>query len=335
MKCLLPSSLALCLAFACVSPLRADDDLRRLQQALREQGFFYGKADGSPSEETTQAVRRFQIRNSLPVTGTLDAATKRAIESNVEGPRSSTKPVPANPDNPEPRLPSEVVVDPTPARKPKPPAANPPRPSATPAPPRAATPPPSSRYENDPAPTAAPTPRAPIARPPVAEPAPGQEIGRPGESPGGPTSPIFIGGPYESAPPFVQSSVLGRVQVALAQRGFYQGDTTGRAGPRTQQAVRNFQASTGLRMSGRLDAATLRALGIAGPVYERGGPPADRGARPSRRSAAPYLGGGVYEGRIVDEREAPGPRPRRSAPAAPEVVEEDEVLEGTIEPPPR
>lgn len=329
MKCLLPSGLALCLAFALATSLRADDDLRRYQQSLREQGFFYGQADGKPSEETTQAVRRFQIRNSLPVTGTLDAATRRAIESNVEGPRGA-RPAPANPDNPEPRMPSEVVVDPTPARKTKPLT---PRPGATPAPTRPATsPPPSSRYENDPAPTAAPTPRAPAVRPPTA--APGEEIGRPGERFAGPASPIFIGGPYESAPPFVQSSILGRVQVALAQRGFYQGDTSGRAGPRTQQAVRDFQASSGLRMSGRLDAPTLRALGIAGPVYDRG-VDAGRAERPRRpRNDAPYLGRGVYEGRIVDES-APAPRPRRSGPVEPEVFEEDEVAEGVIEPGPR
>lgn len=338
----LPAGLALFLATALT--LTADDDLRRYQQALRDQGFYYGQVDGKASDETNQAIRRFQIRNALPVNGNLDAATKKAIDSNVDGaspsrPASTPPPAaprrPVNPDNPDTPVPSEVIIAPTP--KPAKPAA--PRPSATP--------PARGRYDNDPPPRSAATPAPkrpeadPAARPPARPPvdaAPVDEIRRPGEAPTArPASPIFIGGPYESAPPFVQSSIIGRVQIALAQQGFYRGETSGRVGPQTQQAVRDFQASTGLRMSGRLDAPTLQALGIEPPVYGR--PSADRPSRraPRPREDAPYLGRGVYEGRIVDGADDGAvERPRRRAPgvrpAPPTVIEEDEEMEEPDEP---
>lgn len=282
MKRLLLVSAAL---FTLAQPARAaDEELRRVQQALRDQGFFYGQADGNNTDETSQAIRRFQIRNALPVTGRLDAATKQAITSGVDAarppksnaPTQAPAPAPINPDNPDAPRPSEVI-GPVPNIKPskpvKPPTARPAEP----------TPAPRGRYENAPAPTSPPAEFAP--EPPAA--ARG-------------SSPVFQGSAYADAPPFVQSSVLGRAQAALAREGFYGGAADGVAGPQTFQAVRDFQASTGLRMSGRLDNPTLNALGIAAPVYEGTAAPRVRPPAP-RREGARYLGGGVYEGRIVPE----------------------------------
>ena len=46
------------------STVRADDALRRYQQSLRNQGFYYGPIDGNPGDETTQALRRFHAKAS-------------------------------------------------------------------------------------------------------------------------------------------------------------------------------------------------------------------------------------------------------------------------------
>ncbi len=67
------------LLMAAASPLRADDALRKAQQALHDQGFYYGSIDGAPGDETTQAVRRYQIRNGLAVTGVLNDETLKSI----------------------------------------------------------------------------------------------------------------------------------------------------------------------------------------------------------------------------------------------------------------
>ena len=50
--------LLLCATFPLLLP--ADDDTKQVQQALKDQGFYYGDISGTPGEETTQAIRRFQ-----------------------------------------------------------------------------------------------------------------------------------------------------------------------------------------------------------------------------------------------------------------------------------
>ena len=59
-------------------------------------------------------------------------------------------------------------------------------------------------------------------------------------------------------------STVRRVQAALNDRGYNVGTVDGRWGPYTQSAVRQFQAKSGLTESGRLDSATLSALGVKG-----------------------------------------------------------------------
>jgi peptidoglycan hydrolase-like protein with peptidoglycan-binding domain len=81
--------LCLLLIFALTSPalLRADDRLRDVQTELKSQGFYYGEINGQESAETTAAIRRFQIRNGLEVTGTL---TDETMKSLTEPPAEST-----------------------------------------------------------------------------------------------------------------------------------------------------------------------------------------------------------------------------------------------------
>lgn len=68
----------------------ADDATRAAQAALKEQGFYYGEVTGQKDADTTAAIRRFQIRNGLQVTGDLTAETLRSL-----GVRSSASAAPA------------------------------------------------------------------------------------------------------------------------------------------------------------------------------------------------------------------------------------------------
>ena len=66
----------------CVAGLvRADQTTQSVQQALKDQGFYYGNVTGDKSAETTAAIRRYQIRNGLPVTGELNPETLGAVKS--------------------------------------------------------------------------------------------------------------------------------------------------------------------------------------------------------------------------------------------------------------
>lgn len=68
------------LFLAAASGLRADDQLRAVQQQLKDQGFFYGDVDGESGPETIAAIRRYQIRNGLEVTGEPDQETLSALK---------------------------------------------------------------------------------------------------------------------------------------------------------------------------------------------------------------------------------------------------------------
>jgi hypothetical protein len=62
----------------------ADEVVAKTQRILKLQGFYFGKIDGSQNEETLAAVKRFQIRSGLPVTGNIDAATWQELAKNVK-----------------------------------------------------------------------------------------------------------------------------------------------------------------------------------------------------------------------------------------------------------
>ena len=66
-----------------VSLMRADEAIRSLQQTLKDRGFYYGAVTGDKSAETTAAIRRYQIRNGLKVTGEIDEETLRSVNSNA------------------------------------------------------------------------------------------------------------------------------------------------------------------------------------------------------------------------------------------------------------
>ncbi|HEU5313342.1 MAG TPA: peptidoglycan-binding domain-containing protein, partial [Candidatus Udaeobacter sp.] len=44
---------------------RADQMIESVQQALKDQGFYYGEITGQTSSDLTAAIRRYQIRSGL------------------------------------------------------------------------------------------------------------------------------------------------------------------------------------------------------------------------------------------------------------------------------
>src|SRR5919199_2376001 len=62
---------------------RADDTIARVQHALKEQGFYYGEVTGQKNAATTDAIRRYQIRNGLQITGELNDETLRSLQNSA------------------------------------------------------------------------------------------------------------------------------------------------------------------------------------------------------------------------------------------------------------
>jgi peptidoglycan hydrolase-like protein with peptidoglycan-binding domain len=52
------------------------------------------------------------------------------------------------------------------------------------------------------------------------------------------------------------------VQRALARRGYYHGAIDGVIGPGSRSAIRSFQASHGMVVTGEINAPLVRALGL-------------------------------------------------------------------------
>jgi peptidoglycan hydrolase-like protein with peptidoglycan-binding domain len=81
--------IALLILIVSVAAIRADQTIERVQQALKEQGFYYGEITGEKNADTTAAIRRFQIRHGLQITGELNEETLRLLGS---APSASSQP---------------------------------------------------------------------------------------------------------------------------------------------------------------------------------------------------------------------------------------------------
>jgi peptidoglycan hydrolase-like protein with peptidoglycan-binding domain len=55
------------------------DNVRAVQEKLRDSGLYFGEIDGVYSSELAAALGRYQIRNGLPITGQLDVETSKAL----------------------------------------------------------------------------------------------------------------------------------------------------------------------------------------------------------------------------------------------------------------
>jgi peptidoglycan hydrolase-like protein with peptidoglycan-binding domain len=58
---------------------KGSQTVRSAQLELRSSGFYHGKIDGVSGRKTQAAIRAYQRRNHLPVTGRLDMATLRHL----------------------------------------------------------------------------------------------------------------------------------------------------------------------------------------------------------------------------------------------------------------
>src|SRR6266571_7779865 len=84
--------------------MRADQLVERVQQALKDQGFYYGEVSGEMNANVTAAIRHYQIRNGLQVSGELNSETLQSlgIDSSASAPQGAkpASPRPAAPPRP-------------------------------------------------------------------------------------------------------------------------------------------------------------------------------------------------------------------------------------------
>jgi peptidoglycan hydrolase-like protein with peptidoglycan-binding domain len=248
---------ALIILLGCAGAIYADEVTAEVQQALKDQGFYYGEIDGEKNADTVAAIRRYQIRNGLKITGELDNATLRALRS---VPSTSSPP-------PVAKAPASPVAPSPPAQAER---ENP-----------ATTPAPEEEQEG---------PQPPQFGPVNPPPYPGGQDRQlyPPNVPNAPNAPAQQGGlfadtPYATAPPAVQRNVVISAQSALSRRGYYHGSVDGVYASALEFSLRAYQSKVGLPVTGRLDLETLAALellpGAKAPVY-----------RPRRRVPPPVRG---------------------------------------------
>jgi peptidoglycan hydrolase-like protein with peptidoglycan-binding domain len=73
--------------------VQADHLTESVQQALKNEGFYYGEVSGEMNANLTAAIRRYQIRNGLQVTGELNDETLQSLGIKSGGSvRQTTKP---------------------------------------------------------------------------------------------------------------------------------------------------------------------------------------------------------------------------------------------------
>lgn len=269
----LPFLLASTLLLAAVF---ATDQVRDVQGALKSQGFYYGEITGAESAETGAAIRRFQIRSGITVTGKLNADTLAALglgEKKTAGvaPQPAPAPAPqaAQPTTPAAAAPAQKQVNPPPpvqAAAPKPGEGLPMKRVGDLLPENESkdTEQKSARRAtlNDPS----------VIEPPAPLPAPVST----------PFSTMLRDTPYAAATREVQMDVVLRAQAFMAARKFYRGPLNGIAGPGTSEAIFIFQQDAELPRTGRLDPDTLAEMKLL-PQPASGNPLLKPFYNPNRR----------------------------------------------------
>ncbi len=220
----------------------ADEPTKALQNELKAQGFYSGEIDGVSGPALAAALKRYQIRNGLEVTGTATAETIKALNAGPgpvptpEAEPSPAAPIPSGDGPPEPAAPVKPRVD---LRK---------KQAVVESDQRALK---EVQEES----TIRRLPRDPSVVPP------------PVDLYHGPSAQInpryrdvYAGSPFENAPPPLQEQTLRAAQRSLRTQGFYGGLPDGIPGPATQDAIIAYQRNTGLPRTGRLDLETLNSL---------------------------------------------------------------------------
>jgi peptidoglycan hydrolase-like protein with peptidoglycan-binding domain len=251
---------------AMVLTAAADDQLRNVQTALKNQGFYYGDVDGASSPETTSAIRRYQIRNGLEVTGTLNPETLTAlglVAAHKKQPASAPAATAQNPPSVTNKGPVNIRRDSTVEDSDRDFLRKEEFKAATNNPP-----PPQQYYNNVPAPAAPSYPQNPrysnVLPPNAPPPIPRNNAvlppPEPLETPSADFPVLFAGTPFANAPADVQRDTLRRAQSLLSVQGFYRDIVDGLPGPATEEAVLTFQRAARLTLTGRLDLDTLGKL---------------------------------------------------------------------------
>jgi len=226
------------LVAALVIPGRADQLIQNVQQALKDEGFYYGEVTGEKDADTTAAIRRYQIRNGLQISGDLNEETLKALGVDSSGVHATAKGSP--------------TVAPT--QPPPPPDTSDLREQ------RSEKSGPTNPLIGQPFPE---QPQSQDRQPPVRPDYGAAVQGRPGEN--------FAGTPFESSSPQVQRDVILSAQNMLARQGLYRGTFDGVASPELEFSLRAYQSRVKIPVTGRLDLDTLAALrllpGSKAPVY--------------------------------------------------------------------
>jgi peptidoglycan hydrolase-like protein with peptidoglycan-binding domain len=226
---------------ALVAAARADQVVQNVQQALKDQGFYYGEVTGEKDADTTAAIRRYQIRNGLQISGDLNDETLKSLGVDSSGARAIVKASPTQ--APAARETSDLRAEP--------------RESSGPTNPLTGQPFPEPQQNRSAEGQIRRGEQGPVRPDYDAVPA------RLAEN--------FARTPYESAPPQVQRDVIISAQNVLARRGLYRGAFDGNASPDLEFSLRAYQARARLPVTGRLDLDTLAALellpGANAPMY--------------------------------------------------------------------
>ena len=89
--------------------MRAQDDLRSVQEELRRRSLYFGDVNGRDSAELQEATKRYQKRKGFPATGKVDRETLKSLGL---VPRSPNEPAPQELTWPaEPVLPSDEKIN--------------------------------------------------------------------------------------------------------------------------------------------------------------------------------------------------------------------------------
>ena len=98
------------------------------------------------------------------------------------------------------------------------------------------------------------------------------------------------------------TQTIRNVQQALVDQGYQVGPVDGRMGPKTRDALRDFQQKQGMKANGRLDQQTLAALGVETGTQQAQTPE----QRPTGQSNPPGGGMNAPENPPAGGMNAPG-----------------------------
>jgi peptidoglycan hydrolase-like protein with peptidoglycan-binding domain len=90
--------------------------------------------------------------------------------------------------------------------------------------------------------------------------------------------------PTQKAP---TAARISEIQSALAQNGYYQGESNGKWDSNTIAAMQKFQSGNGLEASGKLNALTLQKLGLGSSIAGVGAPKPVQPATSKSPAASP------------------------------------------------